>query len=90
MESSCVGVFFNKVVGPQNCSFIKKGIQRGFLLWALWIIQEHLFCVEDLSTAGSETPVRLFKNTFFTEHLQWLLLTVSGFHSAALLKKGLQ
>ena len=65
MESSCVGVFFNKVAGPQNCSFIKKGIQRGFLLWALWIIQEHLFCVEDLSTAGSETPVRLFKNTFF-------------------------
>ena len=28
MESSCVGVFFNKVAGPQNCSFIKKGIQH--------------------------------------------------------------
>ena len=34
--------------------------------------------------------MRLFKNTFFTEHLQWLLLTVSGFQPAALFKKGLQ
>ena len=38
----------------------------------------------------SETPVHLFKNNFFTEHLQWLHLTVSGFQPAALLKKGLQ
>ena len=37
--------------------------------------------------AGSETPVRLFKNTFLTEHFQWLLVTVSGFQPAALLKK---
>ena len=28
--------------------------------------------------AGSETPVLLYKNIFFKEHLQWLLLTVSG------------
>ena len=34
--------------------------------------------VEDLWTAGSETPVLLYKNIFFKEHLQWLLLTVSG------------
>ena len=38
--------------------------------------------------AGSETLVRLFKNTVFTEHLQWLLLSVSGFQSVALFKKG--
>ena len=36
--------------------------------------------------AVSETPVHLFTNTFFTEHLQWWLLTVSGFQPAALLK----
>ena len=30
------------------------------------------------------------RTTFFTKHLQWLLLTVSGFQPAALLKKGLQ
>ena len=33
--------------------------------------------------AGSKTPL-------LSEHLQWLLLTVSGFQPAALLKKGLQ
>ena len=37
---------------PQNCNVIKKR-------------RKHLFCVEDVCTAGSETPVCLFKNTFF-------------------------
>ena len=74
----------------QNCNFIKEDSNTEFLLWILWIIQKHLFCVEDLWTAGSETPLHLFKNTFFTKHHQWLLLTVSGFQPAALLKKVLQ
>ena len=30
------------------------------------------------------------RTPFLTEHFQWLLLTVSGFQPAALLKKGLQ
>ena len=30
------------------------------------------------------------RTTFFTKHLQWLLLTVSGFQPAALLNKGLK
>ena len=36
------------------------------------------------------TPVKFanfFRTTYFTEHLQWLFLTVSGFHPATLLKK---
>ena len=37
---------------PQNCNVIKKR-------------RKHLFCVEDVCTAGSETSVCLFKNTFF-------------------------
>ena len=39
---------------------------------------------------GSETLVRLFKNNFFTEHLQWLRRNVSGFQPAASFKKELQ
>ena len=27
---TCVGVFFNKVAGPQNCYFIKKRLQHRF------------------------------------------------------------
>ena len=29
-ESTCVGVFFNKVAGPQNCKFIKKRLHHRF------------------------------------------------------------
>ena len=65
------------------------------LLKRNWMFSE--FCelfknknfAEDLWAAGSETPVRLFKNTFFKEHLQWLLLTVSSFLLPTLLKKRL-
>ena len=28
----CTGVFFNNVAGPQNCSFLKKRLQRKFFL----------------------------------------------------------
>ena len=80
-ENIYVGVLFNEFAGPRNCNFIKKKLN---VQWILWIIQE-----QDLWVAGSETPVRLFKNTFFTEHLQWLLLTVSGFLLPTLLKKRL-
>ena len=60
LESSLI-----KLQALRTAALLKKESNTGFLLWTLWIIQEHLFCVEDLSTAGSETPVRLFKNTFF-------------------------
>ena len=49
----------------RTATFLKRDSNTGYLLWVLWIIQNHLFCVEDLWTAGSETPVRLFKNTVF-------------------------
>ena len=74
----------------RTAALLKRDSNTGFLLWILWIIQKHLFCAEDIWTVCSETPVLLYKNTFFTEHLQWLLLTVSGFQPASLFKKGLQ
>ena len=60
---TCVGVFFNKVAGPQNCYFIKKRLQHRFF------------------------PVKVAKflrAPCFNEHLQWLLLKVSGFQPATL------
>ena len=90
-ESTCVGVFFNKVAGPQNCNFIKKRLQHRFFVVNFENYSKTpIFCVEDLWTAGSEKPVRLLRTLFFTEHLQWLLLTVPVFQPTALLKKGLQ
>ena len=88
-ESNCVGVFFNKVAGLQKCNFIKKRLQHSFFIVnfvnyprtpTLQIIYEGLLLKQ---------PVRLFKNTFFPDHLQWLLLTVPGFQPAALLKNRL-
>ena len=29
-EKTCVGVFFNKVAGPQNSNFIQKRLQQRF------------------------------------------------------------
>ena len=65
-KSTCVGVFFHKVVGPQNCNFIRKRFQSRFF------------------------PVKFAKFLrahCFTEHLQWLILEVSGVQPATLLKK---
>ena len=31
-EKTCVGVFFNKVAGPQNSNFIQKRLQQRFFL----------------------------------------------------------
>ena len=67
-ESTCVGIFFNKVAGPQNFNLIKKRIQYRFF------------------------PVKFAKclrTLCFRDHLQRLLLTVSGFQSATLFKKRL-
>ena len=65
-ESILVGVFYNKVSGPQNCNFIKKRLQN------------RCFSVKF---------AKFLITSFFTEHLQWLLLTVSGFQPATSLKK---
>ena len=40
--------------------------------------------------ASSGSLVHLFKDTFFTEHIQGLFLIVPGFTTAALLKRELQ
>ena len=65
-ERTCVGVFFNKVAGPQNSNFIKKKFLHRFF------------------------PVKFakFSRTHcFRDHLQRLLLTVSGLQPATLLRK---
>ena len=54
-ESTCVGVFFNKVAGPQKEAPVKF--------------------------------VKFLRTPYFTEHSQRLLLIVSGFQLATLLKK---
>ena len=77
-ESTCVGVFFNKVAGPQNYNFVKQRLHHRFFpdnflnyLRApiLQRIDERLVLKHQCS---------FIRTSFFKEHLQWLLLTVSG------------
>ena len=63
LGSTCVGVFFNKVAGPRNSSFIKKRLQQRFFFCEVCQLSNNIYFVEDLS-AVSETSVRLFKNTY--------------------------
>ena len=69
---------------------LKRDYNIGILLRILWIVQKHLFCVEDVWTAGSETPVRLFENTFFNGTFPVAASDSFRFPPAALFKKGLQ
>ena len=68
----------------------KQTLKTDLLLLILWIIQKLSFSVEDLWTAGSETPVRLFKNTFFYRTSPVVASDSFRFPACSLLKKGLQ
>ena len=68
-ESTCVGVFLNKIADPQNSKLIKKRIQH------------RLFPVKF---------AKCLRTLCFRDHLQRLLLTVSGFQPATLFKKRLR
>ena len=68
----------------------KRGPNTSFFLWFCQLFKNTYF-VEDIWTADSQTPARLFKNTpSFTEHRQSLILTFLGFQPATLLKKRLR
>ena len=60
LESSLI-----KLQALRTTVLLKRDSNRNFLLWIFWIIQKHLFCVGDLWTADSETPLRLFRNILF-------------------------
>ena len=83
----CVGVFYNKVVGPQNCNFIKKRLNHRIFSWEFCELFKKTYFVEDVWTAGSETPLAFLRTPFLKEHLQWLLLTISGLQLATLFFK---
>ena len=86
-ESTCVGVFFKKVAGPQNFNFVKKRLHHRFTSGEFSELFKSTYFAEDLWTAGSGTSVLLYEKSFFKELLQWLLLTVSGFQTATLFFK---
>ena len=79
-----------KLQALRTATLLKRDSNTGIWLWILWIAEKHLFCVENVWTAGSETPVRLFKNTFFNRTFPVAASDSFRFPPAALLKKGLQ
>ena len=85
LESSLI-----KLQALRTATLLKRDSSTGILLQILWIVQKHLFCVEDVWTAVSETPGCLFKNTFFNRTFPVAASDSFRFPPAALLKKGLQ
>ena len=76
---------------PRAATLIKRDFDTGFFLLIFMNYSETSILFWGSITADSETPVCAFlRKPLFTEHLQWLLLTVSGFQPAILLKKRLQ
>ena len=65
-ESTCVGVFFKKVAGPQNFNFVKKRLHHRFTSREFSELFKSTYFAEDLWTAGSETSVLLYEKSFFS------------------------
>ena len=55
-EKTCLGVFFNKVVGPQNSNFIQKWLQQRFFLVTFKVFKSNLFY--RLSPAAASASLR--------------------------------
>ena len=77
-KNTCVGFFFNKVAGPQNCNFVKNRLHHrffpeNFLNYLRAPIFQRIY--ERLVLKHQRSFIR---TSFFKEHLQLLLLTVSG------------
>ena len=85
-ERTCVGVFFNKVAGSQNCNFTKKRLQHRYFPVNFVNCSKIPICVENVWTHWCA----FIRTSFLAEHFLWLLLTVSGFQPAALIEKGVQ
>ena len=77
-----------KLQALRTATLLKRDSNTGILLWILWIVQKHLFCVEDVWTAGSETPVRLFKNTIFNRTFPVAASGIFRFPTCSFIKKG--
>ena len=52
------------------------------------IVQKHVFCVEDVSTAGSETTVSLFKKIFVNKTFPVAASDSFRFPACSFIKKG--
>ena len=77
-ESTCVGVFFNKVAGPQNCNFVKKRLHHRFFPENFLNYLEAPISLRIYERLVLKHKCYFIRTSIFKGHLQWLLLTVSG------------
>ena len=68
-ESTCVGVVFNKVAGSQNCNFVKKRLQHRFFSPEFSELFKSTYSIDDLWTAGSETPGAPLQEHLFLKNI---------------------
>ena len=81
--NSCKGFIVSLIkLQVLRISILKRDSNTGFFLWILWIIQEHLFCIESMNGWFLNTSASFWKTL--------LLQTGSGFEPATLLKMRLR
>ena len=70
----CHSLFFNKVAGLRPATLFKKKGPGTGVSCEFFEISKNIFSYRTPSVAAS-----VYNNTFFTEHLQWLLLSLLMF-----------
>ena len=89
-ESTCVGVFFNKVAGPQNCNFAKKRrfleiceiFKNNLFYWTSPVPAADSFRFSTWNFIKKEIPSKMFfcefcvffKNFLWQKISRWVLL----------------
>ena len=74
-RSSCSQMFFKIVVLETSANFTEKHLCLGLFLIQLQVSGLQLFLKKETLTQVFFCEIfEIFKNTFFTEHLRWLLL----------------
>ena len=86
-ESTCFGVFFNKVRGPQNYNFIKTRLQHRFLPLNFSNYLRTPILQRIYEQLVLKHQCAFLQKPFFTDHLQCLHLTVSDFQPVTSFKK---
>ena len=77
-ESTCVRLFFNKVAGPQSYNFVKKRLHHRFFPQNFLNYLRAPILQRTYERLVLKHQCSFIRTSFFKEHLQWLLLTVSG------------
>ena len=71
--NSCKGFIVSliKLQVLRTASILKRDSNTGFFLWILWIIQEHLFCIESMNGWFLNTSASFWKHFIASDRFRF-------------------